>query len=154
MKRSIYVLTSAVCFALAAGSQVYANLVTNPGFEDAFGTPPEWTFTATSGSFASFGRSTASAYSGSYSYAITHTANGFPSVGYVEQTLSGLPPGATYNVSAWMNFGVGYNRPDKFWAVHRGPWAAAPQSRRLPKMPTWQAGRSIPCPRRRTTAGL
>ena len=70
MKRSIYILTSAVCFALAAGSQVYANLVTNPGFEDPIG--PEWTWHTVTGTVASHDRDTAIKYSGSYSYKI-HT---------------------------------------------------------------------------------
>lgn len=64
MKRSMYVLISAVCFALAAGSQVYANLVTNPGFEDPIGS--EWTWYNVTGTVASHDRDTASKLNGSY----------------------------------------------------------------------------------------
>jgi autotransporter-associated beta strand protein len=111
MKRSIYILTSAVCFALAGGSQVHANLVTNPGFEDAFGTPPEWTWNLVSGTVPTHDRDTGRANSGSYSYKIKGT-DAAPSTGYVEQTIYGLP-GATYNISGWIYLAF---RADRNWA--------------------------------------
>jgi autotransporter-associated beta strand protein len=110
MKRSIYVLISAVCFALAAGSQVYANLLTNPGFEDPIGS--EWTWYNVTGTVASHDRDTASKLNGSYGY---HINAGDPiAKGYVEQVLSGLPPGETYNISGWVL--VTFRPADRNWA--------------------------------------
>jgi autotransporter-associated beta strand protein len=110
MKRRIYILTSAVCFALAAGSQVYGNLVTNPGFEDPIG--PEWTWHTVTGTVASHDRDTVSKLNGSYGY---HINAGDPiASGYVEQVLSGLPPGETYNISGWVF--VTFRPADRNWA--------------------------------------
>ena len=110
MKRSIYVLASAICFALAAGSQVFANLVTNPGFEDAIG--PEWTWYNVTNTVVSHARDTLSPHSGSYEY---HINAGDPiAEGYVEQVLSGLPPGADYTISGWVY--VAFRPADRNWA--------------------------------------
>jgi len=129
MKRSIYILIAAVCFALAAGSQVYANLVTNPGFEDPIGS--EWTWNVVSGTPASHGTDTAITHTGSYSYKI-HGGDAV-SKGYIEQTLSGLPPGATYNISGWVL--VPFRAIDRIGGTSR-PWVAAELTRRLLKVAT------------------
>ena len=110
MKRSIHVLISALCFTLAASTQVYANLVTNPGFEDAVGS--EWTWHSVTGTVLSHARDTVSPHSGSYEY---HINGGDPiAKGYVEQVLSGLPPGATYTISGWVY--VTFRPADRNWA--------------------------------------
>jgi autotransporter-associated beta strand protein len=110
MKRSVYILTSAVCFALAAGSQVYANLLTNPGFENPIG--PEWTWNVVGGVATFHDRDTLSPLSGSYEY---HINGGDPaSTNYIEQTLSGLPPGADYTISGWVY--VTFRPADRNWA--------------------------------------
>ena len=102
-----------VVVALAAGSQVSANLLTNPGFEDPIG--PEWAFTIVSGGPTNWtsGVSSALFHSGANSYGMAYGPIGSTGKAYAEQLLSGLTPGDAYDVSGWLYFGW---RADKDWA--------------------------------------
>jgi len=97
--------------ALALGSPAYANLLTNPGFEDPIGS--EWTSTIVSGTAWSLGASTARVHSGTYSYGMAYGPTGPTGEAYIEQLLTGLTPGETYQVSGWVNMDW---RASKAWA--------------------------------------
>ncbi len=94
-----------VVVALATGSQVSANLLTNPGFEDPIG--PEWTFTIVSGPSVSWasGVSSAIVHSGLNSYYMAYGPTNLTGEAYLQQSLTGLTPGDTYTVSGWLYFG-------------------------------------------------
>ncbi len=106
-----------ITVSLAMAGQASANLITNPGFEDAIG--PEWVSTIVSGDASKWTSAASNAYahSGANGYNLKFGPLGTTAKAYVEQVLSGLTPGAAYEVSGWMNFALGsaYNRPDKYW---------------------------------------
>lgn len=101
-----------------------ANAVINPGFENPLGA--EWTVVYAGGSASDFtvsGRDTASKYTGAYGVhfqTVTDDANKFA---YLKQTVSGLTPGGTYGVSAYVKHV--WDRTDKYYgyleAVGGGP---------------------------------
>ncbi|MBI4580831.1 MAG: PEP-CTERM sorting domain-containing protein [Planctomycetes bacterium] len=89
--------------ALAMASQISANLLTNPGFEDPFGT--EWAFTRVSGTEAKWGyaQSSTRVHSGSSSLRMHFGTDAGLGTAYVEQVISGLTPGDPFDISAWIN---------------------------------------------------
>jgi len=110
-RTSLLIWTVALTLAMA-GAASAQNLLTNWGFENPIGT--EWTFQGISGNLASWswGVSTAKYHSGTSSL-LLQFANDNTGSAYVEQVLSGLAPGATYNISGWIYHGF---RADKSWS--------------------------------------
>ncbi len=111
--------------SMAACAPVSAELLVNPGFEDAFGSPPEWTVTVVSGSFGVSGRDSVSARTGSYGghLQISGASTGHA---YFEQVVSGLTPGASYTISGWMRHV--WERTDKYHVYIEAIGGGAAQS--------------------------
>lgn len=109
----------AVMSLAIAGQASAVNWVLNPGFEDPLGSEWELVFADGSGSsFSILGQTAASFYSGTYGLQFqVPTSNNFTAHAYYKQVVSGLTPGQSYPVSAWLKFNAlnVYNRPDKFW---------------------------------------
>ena len=115
MNKSIQLLAVAFCFALAAGSQAYAQIVvTNGGFENPIGS--EWLWQTNSGTNASFyGQfGTTNVHSGASGTNVYKIAYGDAvGSGYAIQTISNLTAGAAYTVQGWVFL---YFRADRNWA--------------------------------------
>ncbi|MGB9620075.1 MAG: hypothetical protein ACPL7K_06670, partial [Armatimonadota bacterium] len=93
-------LAIAALVALLAGvtaSGAAGESLINPGFEEPFGSPPEWTATILSGSVPVATRDTESKLNGSYGghIKITGASTGHA---YLEQVVSGLTPGVLCTV--------------------------------------------------------
>jgi len=115
----------AVVIALAVGSQAYANLLTNGGFEDPIGS--EWTWTNVGTNTPTFyGGAAAAAYTGTNGYRIAY--GDAVGEGYIQQTITGLTPGLEYRVSGWVE--VYFRGQDRNWgyieALGGGPGASSP----------------------------
>ncbi len=124
----------AILMMVTAG-HVSANLLVNGGFEDPIGAEWELVITYGSGTGFSISAPTATgAHSGSLGAQFqVPTTNNWDCQGYYKQVISGLTPGAQFNVSAWIDYAplAVYNRVDKYWAYLQaiggiGPTMAAP----------------------------
>lgn len=126
VQRAILAVTLALSlfwWILPAQADIVEFLI-NPGFEEPFGNPPEWKANILSGSVPIAGRDTISARSGSYGahISITGASTGHA---YLEQVVSGLVPGATYTVSAWMRHV--WDRTDKYRVYIEALGGGSPQ---------------------------
>jgi hypothetical protein len=109
-----------VVVTLAMASQVSASLLTNPGFEDPLGS--EWTFTVLAGDAALWAcqQSSVRTHSGSSSLVMAFGPTNAVGKAYVEQVVSGLTPGVSYDIGGWINLDWQNNKVAAFMEVLGG----------------------------------
>ena len=114
----VVALTAVLMQAAAAESLI------NPGFENPFGSPPEWTATILSGTVPIATRDTESKLNGSYGghIRITGASTGHA---YLEQVVTGLTPGVSCTVSGWMRHV--WDRTDKYHVYIEAIGGGSPQ---------------------------